>query len=79
MNFQQKQKFLDFLEAAEYGILIASTLGMISGMRNDEEESEFYIAAGLGFLGSGIISALYYKTEVSMYGFSPSFQLLKRK
>lgn len=73
MDIQQKKKNLDFIETASAVLGVGSSLYMLNAARTGDFERAM-AAGGATVVGMGILGVLIYKTETSIYGFSPTFQ-----
>ena len=78
MNIQQKKRYLDFMITATETISVGNVLYMLHLYRKDGPEKAM-AAGGVGAIAVGILGVLIYKTETSIYGFSPTWQPIQRK
>ena len=73
MDIQQKKKNLDFIDTAFKVLGVGGSLYMVNAYRTGDIENAM-AAGGATAVGMGILGVLIYKTETSIYGFSPTFQ-----
>ena len=73
MNIQQKKKNLQLIINAGEVFGVGNVLYMVHTYLKHGPEKAI-VAGGAGMIGLGIFGVLIYKTETSIYGFSPTLQ-----